>query len=472
MNLINSKNRTPAKRLLNSFYDSKQVRVWSLAQLNDALQRAINGGLITQQGAERVLGMQSKGSNFGCEAGHNRGKNNEAERDDADDNYGESDGGDGSTEDGSEGGSEGSDDAEGGDDDSSQGGGSHNDYSDDMEMSDDAEFGDDSGNGAESDEEGDSDGGGESDSDDGDDSDSESDSESDEEGDSDSDEDDEQDDDSESDSESEQEQEQEQQDEQEQDEDEDDSNDPLRHEMFETVLKWIRSGVNVALVGAAGTGKSTIVQHVCEELHKEFRGTGALMSKYDLVGYKDANGEYHATPLYEAFAEGHVFCFDELDASAPDAVVAFNAATDNQNIFSFPCGMVQKHAGFVAVCCMNTWGNGATSDYVGRFKQDAAAMSRFVKVHIGYDRNVEARIAGRNNLDIAQRVWDLRDACEALAIRHVVSTRMIVQAVAGRAARCTKAEIDRDVLFAGLDEGAIRQVKSKMRELANQRNAQ
>jgi hypothetical protein len=96
-------------------------------------------------------------------------------------------------------------------------------------------------------------------------------------------------------------------------------------------------------------------------------------------------------------------------------------------------------------------------------------MSRFVKVFIDYDRRVEQRIGGAHQ-DIVQRVWDLREACDSLGIRHIVSTRMIVQAVAARDVKVKRSEIDRDILFAGLDDGAIAQVKSQMNSLKRARS--
>jgi hypothetical protein len=233
------------------------------------------------------------------------------------------------------------------------------------------------------------------------------------------------------------------------------------HDSFDRICKYVDAGLNVALVGPAGTGKSYLARKVAEHLGRDFYVNGAMMSKYDLIGYNDAHGTYHSTPAHDAFVHGGVHCFDELDASAPDAVVAFNGMTDDQPFYTFPCGQVNQHDDYVAIACMNTFGTGASADYVGRYKQDAAAMDRFVKVYVGYDAIVERKIAGKN-VDILHRVWATRAACEELGIRHIVSMRMIKKACVARAYKATKAEIDQDIIFAGLDDAAIAQLKPRV----------
>jgi len=459
MNLINSKNRTQAKRLLNNFHDSREVRVWTMQQLNDALQRAINSGLLTLAGAQRALGITSRDEN---ESSHSdrakRSDNNDAEKDDGDDDM-QSHHNNEEGDNGTEGDDDGGNDASKGDE---KGEGEEGDEGE-------SESGEDGNEESESEEQN---GNGDGDSEE-DESESEGDDKSqsgDDEGDNEDDNNDD-DDQSQEDGKSEGEEGEDEKEEEQQEEDEEEEDDSEQfHDSFKTIMKWIQAGVNVALVGPAGSGKSYIARQVARHLDRGFRVNGAMMSKYDLIGYKDANGTYHDTPAYDAFVNGHIHCFDEADASAPDAMVAFNGMTDDQPFFTFPNGQQEKHPDYIAVCCMNTWGNGATSEYVGRYKQDAASMTRFVKVLVDYDRKIEAKIAGKKNLDIAQRVWDLRDACESLGIRHVVSTRMIIQGVKGRAAKCNKTDIDRDVLFAGLDEGAVRQLKTKMNEIARLRS--
>jgi MoxR-like ATPase len=183
------------------------------------------------------------------------------------------------------------------------------------------------------------------------------------------------------------------------------------------------------------------------------------MSKYDLIGYNDANGNYHGTPAYDAFTKGGVHTFDEFDASAPDAAVAFNGMTDDQPFYTFPCGQHEKHEDYVAIACMNTWGNGADADYVGRYKQDAAAMNRFVRIYVDYNESVEWAIADK---DIVERAHAVRRACQALGIRHVVSTRTIKHMQKARTGGVSNRAIDRDILFAGLNADTIKQIKGQV----------
>lgn len=232
------------------------------------------------------------------------------------------------------------------------------------------------------------------------------------------------------------------------------------HYMLERVLKHVAAGNNVALVGPAGTGKSYLSRQVAKALGREYFTNGALMSKYDLIGFVDANGTYHETPAYRAVTRGGLHCFDELDGSVAEAVVAFNGMIDDQPFYTFPCGQVEKHPDYVAIACMNTFGYGPNAEYVGRFKQDAASMDRFVTLYIDYDRKVEAALGDD---DIVKRVWALRDATQALGIKRVVSTRMIIKAMKARAAGMSRADIDSDVFFAGMDDDTIAQLKARMK---------
>ena len=107
----------------------------------------------------------------------------------------------------------------------------------------------------------------------------------------------------------------------------------------------------------------------------------------------------------------------------------------------------------------NTYGKGASADYVGRFKQDEAAMRRFAVVYIDYDKRVE-RLIG--DAKIVEKVWAIRAACEALQLKHIVSTRSIAMATDGKQGGGTMAHIDAAILYAGLPEETKKQVTSQM----------
>jgi MoxR-like ATPase len=197
--------------------------------------------------------------------------------------------------------------------------------------------------------------------------------------------------------------------------------------VLKDLIKYIKAGLNVALVGPAGSGKSYLTRQAAKALGKDYYVNGSAMSKYDLIGYNDANGNYHGTPAYDAFTKGGVHTFDEFDASAPDAAVAFNGMTDDQPFYTY--------------------------------KQDAAAMNRFVRIYVDYNESVEWAIADK---DIVERAHAVRRACQALGIRHVVSTRTIKHMQKARTGGVSNRAIDRDILFAGLNADTIKQIKGQV----------
>jgi hypothetical protein len=168
----------------------------------------------------------------------------------------------------------------------------------------------------------------------------------------------------------------------------------LQHFKFETLLRVCSARqhdghrLNVWLYGPPGTGKTTAAANVAKALDLQFYCTGALMSKYDLTGFIDATGKTVRSTFREAWENGGVYLFDEIDGSAPQAIVAFNAALAN-GVMAFPDGMVPRHHDCVIIAAANTSGLGATADFVGRMKLDAASLDRFVMIDWPIDENIE-----------------------------------------------------------------------------------
>lgn len=202
-----------------------------------------------------------------------------------------------------------------------------------------------------------------------------------------------------------------------------------RHEAFGLIFPAVKAGINVFLAGPAGSGKTSCVAQVAESLHLPFFFNGAIQSEYKLTGFRDAHGKVHRTAFREAFEFGGVYLFDEIDASQPAALLAFNAALAN-GVFDFPDRTIRKHRNFRCVAAANTWGKGASLEYVGRNALDGATLDRFAMVEMNYDIRLEreiALIAAGPNAELAeawlQVIWAAREAARQHQIRHIISPR-------------------------------------------------
>ena len=96
---------------------------------------------------------------------------------------------------------------------------------------------------------------------------------------------------------------------------------------------------------------------------------------------------------------------DEIDGANPNILLALNSALSN-GFMAFPDGTVKRHKDFIAIACANTYGNGATAEYVGRQVIDGASIDRFVKMDIPIDTSMEAGVVNDISKDaLAGREW-------------------------------------------------------------------
>jgi MoxR-like ATPase len=203
----------------------------------------------------------------------------------------------------------------------------------------------------------------------------------------------------------------------------------VQHEKFELLLRIIGAGLPVFMVGPAGTGKTAGAEHAARALGLDFyaMSVGSQTSKSDIFGYKDAQGNYHATPFRMAYEKGGVFLLDEADAGNANVLVGLNAALSNGYVF-FPDGQMTKmHEDFRMVATANTFGNGASRQYVGRNQLDAATLDRFTVITWDIDNRIEEAIAqqsptyGERWLRVVRAVR--HEAIDNLELRAVVSPR-------------------------------------------------
>ncbi len=201
----------------------------------------------------------------------------------------------------------------------------------------------------------------------------------------------------------------------------------VQHNQFENLIKVVGTGQAVLLVGPAGTGKTHAADQVAQSFDLKFYSiaVGAQTSKSDLVGYMDANHNYVRTQFREAYEHGGLFLLDEADAGNSNVLILLNAALSN-GYMAFPDSMVARHEDFRMVATANTYGHGASRQYVGRNQLDAATLDRFVTIAWDIDERVEANLAGTTEvgkkwLKVVHAVR--KKAIDELQLRVVISPR-------------------------------------------------
>jgi cobaltochelatase CobS len=217
-----------------------------------------------------------------------------------------------------------------------------------------------------------------------------------------------------------------------------------QHPMFSTLCRALSARQvdsftpNVWIAGPAGSGKTHAAKTFASVAGLAFFYNGALSMPHELLGFIDAAGRYHRTPFREAFEKGGVYLFDEVDGSDNAALLALNAALANGRA-SFPDAQIERHKDCRIIATANTWGLGATADYVGRSKIDAAFLSRFpVRLPWDYDTALEVAISG--NADFARRVQAARERARAAGLKVLIDPRATMAGAALIAAGLTHDE--------------------------------
>lgn len=229
---------------------------------------------------------------------------------------------------------------------------------------------------------------------------------------------------------------------------------------FANILKLVAAHENVYLYGPAGSGKNTIAEQIAEALGVEFYYQNTLVTKFDVSGYKNAQGEYEETPFYKAWKNGGLFFADELDNSTAEAIIALNAALAN-GYYTFPNSgeKVAKNPNFYCIAAGNTNGQGATEEYCGRYQMDESSRDRFAFIEIGYNAKIEESICG-GHLDILEFVRDLRSVTKSLQIKLICGYRAISR-LAKFYDMSTKFVLD-SFIFKGLAVDDIREIAAAL----------
>jgi len=206
------------------------------------------------------------------------------------------------------------------------------------------------------------------------------------------------------------------------------------HPMLPKVLAHINLGENVLLVGPRGSGKTTLAAQIAEALSLPFSDqscSGGITESAFLGRLCPVTGEYRPTPFVEAYENGGVFLFDEIDAADPNVLIVLNSALANGHI-TLPArtgrNKAPRHADFRAVAAANTYGLGADRIYAGRQQLDGATLDRFTVFDVDYSESVETQLCPDD--DLRGILWQWRANLRGARVLRDIGTRQIAKAYA------------------------------------------
>jgi len=159
-----------------------------------------------------------------------------------------------------------------------------------------------------------------------------------------------------------------------------------QHANFPLLLSLVQAGVNVAMIGDAGSGKTHAPLEIAKALGLELYTVplGPMTSKSDMIGFISGMGKYVFSLACRGYEQGGVILLDEMDASNPAGLTIMNGMLDAIRA-GFADKMRDRHPDCHFVAAMNTHGKGADTEYVGRAQLDLATLSRWYKIEWNTD---------------------------------------------------------------------------------------
>lgn len=166
-----------------------------------------------------------------------------------------------------------------------------------------------------------------------------------------------------------------------------------QHNKLAQVLRYVQIRQSLYLYGPAGTGKTQLAETAAQAVNLPFYPISVCgqTTKSDLLGYTTANGSYIETIFRTAYENGGVFLLDEIDNGNPNVTAVLNSALAN-GVCTFPDKVVKRHPDFICIAAANTFGTGASAEYIGRNPIDAATLDRFKQIFVDYDEELEMEL--------------------------------------------------------------------------------
>lgn len=147
---------------------------------------------------------------------------------------------------------------------------------------------------------------------------------------------------------------------------------------------------------------------------------GIGTSSTEFIGYKYPTRE--STKFAEYYSKPSIILLDEFTALDPAVAQICNAALANDEIET-TTGTVYRDPNCIIIATSNTFGSGASRQYVANNQLDASTIDRFVGgiIEVSYSELYESKY----DTEVVSYVNKLRNIIKTYDFRRIASTRMI-----------------------------------------------
>ncbi len=236
-----------------------------------------------------------------------------------------------------------------------------------------------------------------------------------------------------------------------------------RHYLFKEILETVNLTIPAALIGPAGSGKSTCCEQIAKALNLTFYLQNGVTGTHELTGFVDAHGRYQTTPFREAFEKGGLIFIDEVDTSEASALKWINTGLANgYAVFPDSGNPLRRHSSFRILIAANTFGTGADRMYVGANQLDASTLDRFCFFNFDYDEKMELILAG--NQKWVSRVQKLRWAADKEKARIVISPRASIHGAKLLSAGWKQDVVESRIIWKGIDSDLKERIKRRAQQ--------
>lgn len=253
-----------------------------------------------------------------------------------------------------------------------------------------------------------------------------------------------------------------------------DLGDEIVHESFEkvvrTLVRFPVSGRSAFLYGPPGSGKTYTAEQAARAvgLSCAIVACEPSLMPSALRGFIDATGTYRGTAFRDAYENGGVIVFDEVDNAPPSITVGLINAAVTASSMVFPDGVVRRSPMFRVIMTGNTDGNGPTAGFSGRFPLDRSTNDRTRPIFYGYDERVLRAMVGAvvdaDTTDaIVAAVHKIRENLTEAGIGENITPRAALAA----AVMVADGETWEDIVSEALLPAGVRNGDNRRRAMAN-----